>query len=84
MQKNIKNVSETEQELEIILSTEEFGTEYNQELEEAKRSIQIKGFRKGHAPASLIKKLAGPSIEATIAEKMASKYFGEVAEAENI
>ena len=84
MQKNIKNVNETEQELEIILSAEEFGTEYNQELEEAKRSIQIKGFRKGHAPASLIKKLAGPSIEATIAEKMASKYFGEIAEAEKI
>ena len=35
MQKNITNVSETEQELEIILSAEEFGTEYNQELEEA-------------------------------------------------
>jgi trigger factor len=84
LQKNIKNVSETEQELEIILSAEEFGPEYNQELEEAKRSIQIKGFRKGHAPASLIKKLAGPSIEATIAEKMASKYFGEIAEAEKI
>ena len=84
MQKNIKNVNDTEQELEIILSAEEFGPEYNQELEEAKRSIQIKGFRKGHAPASLIKKLAGPSIEATIAEKMASKYFGEIAEAEKI
>ncbi len=84
MQKNIKNVSETEQELEIILSAEEFGTEYNQELEEAKRNIQIKGFRKGHAPASLIKKLAGPSIEATVAEKMASKYFGEIADAEKI
>ena len=84
MQKNIKNVSETEQELEIILSAEEFGAEYNQELDEAKRNIQIKGFRKGHAPAGLIKKLAGPSIEATVAEKMASKYFGEIADAENI
>ena len=84
MQKNIKNVSETEQELEIILSAEEFGTEYNQELDEAKRNIQIKGFRKGHAPAGLIKKLAGPSIEAGVAEKMASKYFGEIADAENI
>ena len=84
MQKNIKNVSETEQVLEIILSREEFGAEYNQELEEAKRNIQIKGFRKGHAPEGLIKKLAGPSIETTIAEKMASKYFGEIADAENI
>jgi len=84
LQKNIKNVSETEQVLEIILSPEEFGAEYKQELEEAKRSVQIKGFRKGHAPESLIKKLAGPSIETTIAEKMASKYFGEIADAENI
>jgi len=84
LQKNIKNVSDTEQELEIILSAEEFGPEYSQELEEAQRSVQIKGFRKGHAPAGLIKKLAGPSIETTVAEKMASKYFGEVAEAENI
>ncbi len=84
MQKNIKNVSETEQELEIILSAEEFGAEYNQELDEAKRNIQVKGFRKGHAPVGLIKKLAGPSIEATVAEKMASKYFGEIADAENI
>jgi trigger factor len=84
LQKNIKNVSETEQVLEIILSQEEFGAEYKQELEEAKRSVQIKGFRKGHAPEGLIKKLAGPSIETTVAEKMASKYFGEIAEAENI
>ncbi|MEI8031866.1 MAG: trigger factor [Chlorobiaceae bacterium] len=84
MQKNIKNVSETEQELEIILSAEEFGSEYAQELEEAKRTVQIKGFRKGHAPAGLIKKLAGPAIEASIAEKMASKYFGDIVDAEKI
>ena len=84
MQKIISTINETEQSLEIILSAEEFGTEYNQEFEEAKRSIQIKGFRKGHAPASLIKKLAGPSIETGVAEKMASKYFTEIVEAENI
>jgi len=84
LQKNIKNVSETEQEVEIILSAEEFGDAYNQELEEAKRTVQIKGFRKGHAPIGLIKKLVGSSIEANIAEKMASKYFGEIVDAENI
>ncbi len=84
MQKIISNISETEQILEITLTAEEFGAEYNQELEEARKSIQIKGFRKGHAPVSLVKKLAGPSIETTVAEKMASKYFTEIAEAENI
>lgn len=84
MQKNIKNVSETEQELEIILSADEFAPEYNEELEEAKRSVQIKGFRKGHAPAGLIKKLAGPAIEASIAEKMASKHFGPIVDEEKI
>jgi trigger factor len=84
LQKIISNISETEQILEITLTAEEFGAEYNQELEEARKSIQIKGFRKGHAPVSLVKKLAGPSIETTVAEKMASKYFTEIAEAENI
>ncbi|NTV99030.1 MAG: trigger factor [Chlorobiaceae bacterium] len=84
MQKNIKNVSETEQELEIIFSGEEFGTEYSQELEEAKKNVQIKGFRKGHAPEGLIKKLAGPAIEASVAEKMASKHFGPIVDEEKI
>ncbi len=84
MQKIISNSNETEQILEITLTAEEFGAEYNQELEEARRNIQIKGFRKGHAPVSLVKKLAGPSIETTVAEKMASKYFTEIVEAENI
>ncbi|MEI6639332.1 MAG: trigger factor [Chlorobium sp.] len=84
MQKIISNSNETEQILEITLTAEEFGAEYNQELEEARRSIQIKGFRKGHAPVSLIKKLAGHSIEATVADKMASKYFTQIVEADNI
>ncbi|MBM3163288.1 MAG: trigger factor [Chlorobi bacterium] len=84
MQKNITKISDTEQELEIILSSEEFGTEYDQELEEAKRTVQIKGFRKGHVPAGMLKKLVGPAIEASIAEKMASKHFAAITGEENI
>jgi trigger factor len=84
LQKNIKNVSETEQELEIVFSGEEFGPEYSQELEEAKRNVQIKGFRKGHAPEGLIKKLAGTAIEASVAEKLASKHFGPIVDEEKI
>jgi trigger factor len=84
LQKNITQINETEQQLEIILSAEEYGTEYNQELEEAKRTVQIKGFRKGHVPAGMIKKLIGPSIEASIAEKMASRHFAAIAEENKI
>jgi trigger factor len=84
LQKNITKISDTEQELEIILSAEEFGTKYDQELEEAKRTVQIKGFRKGHVPAGMLKKLVGPAIEASIAEKMASKHFAAIADEENI
>ncbi|MBN1278692.1 MAG: trigger factor, partial [Chlorobiaceae bacterium] len=84
MQKNITQINETEQQLEIILSAEEYGTEYNQELEEAKRTVQIKGFRKGHVPTGMIKKLIGPSIEASIAEKMASRHFAAIAEENKI
>lgn len=84
MQHNIRNVSETEQELEIILSAEEFKQELEQELEEARRSVKIKGFRQGHVPAGMIKRLVGPSIEASVAEKMASKHFGAIVDAENL
>ncbi len=84
MQHTIKNVSETEQQLEIILSAEEFNPEVELEIQDAKKNIQIKGFRKGHVPVGLIKKLMGPAIEASVAEKLASKYFGEIAEKETI
>jgi trigger factor len=84
LQKNIRNVSDIEQELEIVLTAEEFKPELEQEFEEARRSVKIKGFRQGHVPAGMLKRLVGPSIEATVAEKMASKHFAAIAEAENI
>ncbi|MBN1928212.1 MAG: trigger factor [Chlorobiaceae bacterium] len=84
MQKNITNVSETEQQLEIILTAEEYQPEYDQQLEEARRSVKIKGFRQGHVPAGMLKRMIGPSIEAEVAEKMASKYFSSIADEEKI
>ncbi|NTU67628.1 MAG: trigger factor [Chlorobiaceae bacterium] len=84
MQKNIRNVSDIEQVLEIVLTGDEFKTELEQEFEEARRSVRIKGFRQGHVPAGMLKRLVGPSIEASVAEKMASKHFGAIADAENI
>ena len=84
MQKNITNVSDTEQKLEIILSAEEFTPETDREIESARKNIQLKGFRKGHVPVGMIKKVMGPAIEAAVAEKLASKYFVEISEAENI
>lgn len=84
MQKNITNVSEIAQELEIILTADEFQPEYDQQLEEARKSVKIKGFRQGHVPAGMLKRMIGPSIEAEVAEKMASKHFAAIAEEEKI
>jgi len=84
LQKNINNVSDTEQKLEITLSAEEFTPEIDLEVENARKTIQIKGFRKGHVPVGMIKKVMGPAIEASVAEKLASKYFVEISESENI
>lgn len=84
MQKNITNVSDTEQKLEVTLSAGEFTPEMDREIESARKNMQIKGFRKGHVPVAMIKKMMGPAIEAAVAEKLASKYFAEISEAENI
>jgi trigger factor len=84
LQKNITNVSEIAQELEIILTADEFQPEYDQQLEEARKSVKIKGFRQGHVPAGMLKRMIGPSIEAEVAEKMASKHFAAIAEEEKL
>jgi trigger factor len=84
LQKNITNISATDQKLEIILTAEEYQPEYDLQLEEAKKSVRIKGFRQGHVPAGMLKRMIGPSIEADVAEKMASKYFAAVADEEKI
>ena len=84
LQKHITNVSDTEQKLEIILSADEFKPETDREIENARKNAEFKGFRKGHAPLGMIKKIMGPAIEAAVAEKLASKYFGEISETDNI
>ena len=84
MQKHIHNVSETKQKLEIVLTAEEFKPELDLEAENTRQNIQLKGFRKGRVPAGMVKKLVGPAIEATVAEKLASKHFSEIAEADSI
>ena len=84
MQQNIRNVSDIEQVLEIVLTGDEFKKELEQEFEEARRNVKLKGFRQGHVPTGMIRRFVGPSIEASVAEKMASKHFSAIAEAENI
>jgi trigger factor len=84
LQKNIRNISDTEQVLEIILTADEFKPEFDKELEEARRSVKIKGFRQGHVPVGMLKRMVGPSIEASVAEKMASKHFAAIAEEDGI
>lgn len=84
LQKNITNVSATEQVLEIILTAEEFQPEYDLQIEEARKSVKIKGFRQGHVPVGMLKRLLGSSLDAEVAEKMATKHFSAIAEEEKI
>ncbi len=49
-------------EYAIRVSATELDAKVNEKLEEARKDFQMKGFRKGKAPATLMKKLFGKSV----------------------
>jgi trigger factor len=49
-------------EYAITVTAAELEAKVSEKLEEARKNFQMKGFRKGHAPASLMKKMFGKSV----------------------
>ncbi len=60
-------VTETQNEglkraYDMIITAEELDAKVNEKLEAARADFQMKGFRKGHAPLALMKKMFGQSV----------------------
>lgn len=67
--------------ISITLGKEELETELNKKLKEYRKNAQWKGFRKGTAPLSFVKKMVGNQLFSDIIEKMTSEaLFGKIKE----
>lgn len=84
MEVTINNLTDCDREVEISLSPEELVPHFEQAYKKATPSIEIKGFRKGKAPLSLIKKMYGDSIEYDALDDIANDSFKKTIEERNI
>ncbi|MDE3058707.1 MAG: trigger factor [Bacteroidota bacterium] len=84
MEVTINTLTDCDREVEISLTPEELVPHFEQAYKKASPSIEIKGFRKGKAPLSLIKKMYGDSIEYDALDNIANDLFKKTIEERNI
>lgn len=84
MELNVKELSTSENEVEITLKFEEIKEDIENEIKKQSKSIQLPGFRKGKVPMSLIKKKFGDTLEYEASEKVANQHFWEIAKEKSL
>jgi len=70
--------------LEILINPEEYQPGVEKSLKEYARKIDLKGFRKGHVPKGIVKKMYGIEILAEELNKLVGKELNEYLEKENL
>lgn len=77
MQTTIKQVSPVEYELDITATADDLAPELNQALKAQQKQTQMKGFRMGKVPLSIVKKRFGEALAYGIADQTVQKTFGK-------
>jgi trigger factor len=77
----IEEVSELARKVTITLPAEDVQKELNKKYNELKKEVSLKGFRRGKAPISILKKKFKDRVEPEVAEKMVQEtYFDAIEE----
>ena len=84
MEVSFKTVTECDQEIAISLSPEELIPHFEAAYKKVAPTVEIKGFRKGKVPLSLIKKFYGESVEADALDEIANESFKKTIEEKKI
>jgi trigger factor len=84
MHVNINTLSEVLHEAEITLTPEELQPHFERAYDKERERIEIKGFRKGKAPLSMIKRMYGEAIEHNVLDVVANEYYARVMDERNI
>lgn len=73
-----------QRDVHITLTAEEFAPHKNAIYRKAQQRANVKGFRPGKVPLSVVQKLYGKELDAEAAEAAIQKAFGEYAEQHNL
>ncbi|HJU29110.1 MAG TPA: trigger factor family protein, partial [Candidatus Binataceae bacterium] len=58
----------------IELEPAEINRELDRAYNDLKRSVQLKGFRPGHAPRNLLERFFGDQVRGDVIQKLVSEY----------
>ncbi|MEE9288893.1 MAG: trigger factor [Bacteroidota bacterium] len=84
MEVTVNDVTESEQEMEINISANELVLHFEKAYNKARPKIEVKGFRKGKAPLSMIKKLYGEAIEQESLDEITNDLYRRAVDDKNI
>lgn len=71
---NIETPTALRRKLTIELEPAEINRELDRAYNELKRSVQLKGFRPGHAPRNLLERFFGDQIRGDVIQKLVKEY----------
>ncbi|MCC6548660.1 MAG: trigger factor [Ignavibacteriaceae bacterium] len=78
METKFNIIHESEKEIEVTLTPEDYTESLNKEVKKLEGKIEIKGFRKGKVPPQVIKRMYGESLQYEAAEEVVQKSFAEI------
>jgi len=76
MNVNIETTSALRRKLTIELEPAEINRELDRAYSDLKRSVQLKGFRPGHAPRALLERFFGDQVRGDVIQKLVKEYTG--------
>lgn len=74
MQVNIETPSALRRKLTIELAPSEINSELDRTYNELRRSVQMRGFRPGRAPRSLLERFFGDQVRGDVVQKLIKEY----------
>lgn len=84
MEVKIKEIDSATRELVVTLPVREYQERVNSAIYEIQKNIELKGFRKGKVPISIIKQRFGKEIEKNVVEELAFDLFQQAVDTEKI
>lgn len=84
MKHEIKKLEKSAVEIVISLTKEEVAPLRKEILEKAQKTVEVPGFRKGHAPLDQIEAKYAEGIKEELTDRVLKQYYPEVVKAEQI
>jgi trigger factor len=75
MKTEVESLSNLERKLSIMVPADQVNTEFNNAFQYLRKSVEVKGFRKGKTPIDTIRSLYGEKIQGDVAQNLVQTFY---------